>query len=265
MKFKRTEYPTTMATSAAMSFLSMANNPYLYEYMGRNVQLPSKKLPILLPDKCPCCGKVLSTEILPIRAVNNITDNEQKECTVISIYRCTSCNELFTVINTVKTKLVFDDEKFDTDNAISEPVGIYPFEMENVEFDEDISDLSSSFVEVYKQAERAEHDGLNLICGMAYRRALEFLVRDYCVDKFPEKVSEIDTKSLSEKIKNYITDDSDIKTLAEKATWLGNDQTHVINKHPDRDVNDIKQFIQMIVAKIKIKMVVADAETIKKG
>ena len=70
--------------------------------------------------------------------------------------------------------------------------------------DEDISDLSSSFVEVYKQAERAEHDGLNLICGMAYRRALEFLVRDYCVDKFPEKVSEIDTKSLSEKIKNYI-------------------------------------------------------------
>ena len=34
-----------MATSAAMSFLSMANNPYPYEYMGRNVQLPSKKLP----------------------------------------------------------------------------------------------------------------------------------------------------------------------------------------------------------------------------
>lgn len=265
MKFKRTEYPTTMATSAAMSFLSMANNPYPYEYMRGNVQLPSKELPILLPDKCPCCGKVLSTEILPIRAVNNITDNEQKECIVISIYRCTSCNELFTVTNTVKTKLVFNDEKFDTDNAISEPVGIYPFEMENVEFDEDISDLSPSFVEVYKQAERAEHDGLNLICGMAYRRALEFLVRDYCVDKFPEKVSEIDTKSLSEKIRNYITDDSDIKTLAEKATWLGNDQTHVINKHPDRDVNDIKQFIQMIVAKIKIKMVVADAETIKKG
>ena len=160
---------------------------------------------------------------------------------------------------------ILNDENFDTDDAISEFVGIYQLEMESVDFDEDISDLSPSFVEVYKQAERAEHDGLNLICGMAYRRALEFLVRDYCVDKFPEKVSEIDTKSLSEKIRNYITDDSDIKTLAEKATWLGNDQTHVINKHPDRDVSDIKQFIQMIVAKIKIKMVVADAETIKKG
>ena len=168
-------------------------------------------------------------------------------------YRCTSCNELFTVTNTVKTELAFNDEKFDTDDAISEFVGIYPFEMKSVDFEEDISNLSPSFVEVYKQAERAEHDGLNLICGMAYRRALEFLVRDYCVDKF------------SEKIRNYITDDSDIKTLAEKATWLGNDQTHVINKHPDRDVSDIKQFIQMIVAKIKIKMVVADAETIKKG
>lgn len=167
--------------------------------------------------------------------------------------------------NTVKTELAFNDEKFDTDDAISEFVGIYPFEMKSVDFEEDISNLSPSFVEVYKQAERAEHDGLNLICGMAYRRALEFLVRDYCVDKFPEKISEIDTKSLSEKIRNYITDDSDIKTLAEKATWLGNDQTHVINKHPDRDVSDIKQFIQMIVAKIKIKMVVADAETIKKG
>ena len=103
MKFKKTEYPTTIAASAAMSFLSMANNPYPYEYMVGNAQLPSKELLILLPDTCPCCGKVLSTEILPIRAVNNITDNEQKECTVISIYRCTSCNELFTVTNTVKT------------------------------------------------------------------------------------------------------------------------------------------------------------------
>ena len=47
MKFKRTEYPTTMATSAAMSFLSMANNPYPYEYMGRKtypVPVPSKKI-----------------------------------------------------------------------------------------------------------------------------------------------------------------------------------------------------------------------------
>lgn len=50
-----------------MSFLSMANHPYPYEYMVGNAQLPSKELSILLPDKCPCCGKVLSTEILPIR------------------------------------------------------------------------------------------------------------------------------------------------------------------------------------------------------
>lgn len=265
MKYKKTEYPTTIAVSAAMSFLSMANNPYPYEYMGGNGQLPSKELPILLPDKCPCCGKVLSTEILPIRAVNNITDDEQKECSVVSIYRCTSCNELFTVHNTVKSECSFRDENFDDIAAVSEIAGIYPFETECVEFDECISHLSPAFVEVYRQAERAEHDGLNLICGMAYRRALEFLVRDYCVNKFPAKVNEIDAKSLSEKIRNYITDDSDIKTLAEKATWLGNDQTHVINKHPDRDVSDIKQFIQMIVAKIKIKMVVADAETITKG
>lgn len=58
MKFKTIEYPTTIAVSAAMSLLSMANNPYSYEYMGGNIQLPSKKLPIVLPDKCPCCGQV---------------------------------------------------------------------------------------------------------------------------------------------------------------------------------------------------------------
>lgn len=43
--------------------------------------------------------------------------------------------------------------------AISEFVGIYPFEMKSVDFEEDISNLSPSFVEVYKQAERASMMG----------------------------------------------------------------------------------------------------------
>lgn len=49
------------------------------------------------------------------------------------------------------------------------------------------------------------------------------------------------------KIRNYI-DNEQIRTLAEKSAWLGNDATHIINNHPDRSVIDIKKFIKAITS-----------------
>ena len=96
---------------------------------------------------------------------------------------------------------------------------------------------------------------------MGYRKALEFLVDAYI--KYKEKTDTIPERDLQKKIQNHITNDA-MKTLAEKATWLGNDATHIVNKHPERDVSDMKKFIIQMVKWIDYELSVEDADTIEK-
>ena len=217
-----------------------------------------------LPTECPCCKKVLAADIKPIVAVNNLNINlfEPKSCKIMSIYRCTSCNELFVMSNEdnfVKSKKECDE----TINIYnSEVKASFPINEKITIFEDDIKNLSNSFVEVYNQAEKAETYGLNEICGMGYRRSLEFLIDDYIEKKLNVSINK--DKPLSQKINDNFNDNPEIKTLAERATWLGNDATHIINKHPECDINDMKKFILAIVKYIEFKNAVADAETIPK-
>ena len=57
---------------------------------------------------------------------------------------------------------------------------------------------------------------------------------------------------------NYISADN-IKTLAERSTWIGNDEAHYIRKQEDRDVSDMKAFIQAIVYFIGMILITEDA------
>jgi hypothetical protein len=42
-----------------------------------------------------------------------------------------------------------------------------------------------SFVEIYDQSSEAERLGLDQICGCGLRRSLEFLIKDYLIQKEP--------------------------------------------------------------------------------
>ena len=76
--------------------------------------LPTQEMELELPTECPCCKKVLAADIKPIVAVNNLNISlfEPKSCKIMSIYRCTSCNELFVMSNEdnfVKSKKECDE------------------------------------------------------------------------------------------------------------------------------------------------------------
>ena len=53
------------------------------------------------------------------------------------------------------------------------------------------------------------------------------------------------------------------KTLATQSAWIGNDDTHYIRKQEDRDVQDIKSFIQAIVYFIGMILITEDASTME--
>ena len=49
--------------------------------------------------------------------------------------------------------------------------------------------------------------------------------------------------------------------LAEKSEWIGNDEAHYIKLQDDRDINDMKKFIDALVYFIAMSLIVDDAET----
>jgi len=111
--------------------------------------------------------------------------------------------------------------------------------------------LSPAFVQIFGEAEFAEQEELMQICGVGYRKALEFLIKDYLIKKKPDKEEFIKKKFLGNCIKEDI-DNLKIKQIAEKATWLGNDETHYIRRWEDKDLKDLKILINITVHYILI-------------
>ncbi|NEZ46512.1 DUF4145 domain-containing protein [Clostridium niameyense] len=101
-----------------------------------------------------------------------------------------------------------------------------------------------SSMEIFKQAQIAENLNLYQICGMGYRKALEFLIKDYCIKNCPDSKERIESQFLNKVINEYIKD-SNMKECAKRATWLGNDETHYIRKWENKDINDLKKLIQL--------------------
>jgi hypothetical protein len=73
-------------------------------------------------------------------------------------------------------------------------------------FPEEIGKISKKFIEIYEQAEFAEDKGLDQICGPGFRKALEFLIKDYCIGKKPESSENIKKKTLTQVIATEIYD-----------------------------------------------------------
>lgn len=112
--------------------------------------------------------------------------------------------------------------------------------------------LSPNFYETYAQALHAESEGLLQLCGPGYRKALEYLVKDYLCHIHPESVDAIKGELLGKSIKRI--DNDRLKVLAERATWLGNDATHYVQKHEDEGLDEMKRFIRAMVTYIESEL-----------
>ncbi len=135
------------------------------------------------------------------------------------------------------------------------------------EFNSTIKDLSTMFCKIYNEAYAAEQTGLEEITGVGYRKALEFLIKDYLISLHPENEEKIKKKLLGNCINDDI-DDQRIKQIAKRATWLGNDETHYVRKWEDKDVSHLKSLIDLclhwIEAEISTKKILEEMPDGKK-
>lgn len=114
----------------------------------------------------------------------------------------------------------------------------------NIPYDPSIDEFSPKFSKIYNQAVQAELHGLDDLIGMGYRKALEFLIKDWAIFENPDKKDEIVTNSVGYCIKNFISNPT-LRKGIERTVWLGNDETHYARKFEDRDIEDMKRFLSV--------------------
>jgi hypothetical protein len=121
-----------------------------------------------------------------------------------------------------------------------------PFEPVKITFLQCIQDVSPTFCEIYDQAHKAEEFRLAQVCGVGYRKAFEFLIKDYLVRKHPDDEAAIKAKPLGRCIDDDV-EDPKTKAVAKRATCLGNDETHYQRRWVDKDLNDLKRLIDLVL------------------
>ncbi len=121
---------------------------------------------------------------------------------------------------------------------------LFPISLKKYVVADPIPKISPNFVTIMNQAEQAEQQGLDEIAGIGFRRALEFLIKDYCILKDPPKKDEIEKKFLGRCIADHILEPR-IKACAERATWLGNDEAHYVRRWTKMDITDLKKLITL--------------------
>ena len=115
---------------------------------------------------------------------------------------------------------------------------------------EEVTAVSERFATIYNQASEAETLGLDEVAGIGYRKALEFLIKDFCISKNPEDEDAIKTKLLGRVIHEHV-EDINIKSCAERAAWLGNDETHYVRRWEDKDIEDLKILIELTLGWVR--------------
>jgi hypothetical protein len=205
---------------------------------GQQIGLQLEKF----PDSCPICHR----SITPIDHGIGFHTGSGAHQRVERLFRCPSadCQRLFIVRYSKSTSQAY----FDFSEAV-------PYEVKVSECSDIISGISPDYCAIYKQAQKAELARLDLIAGPGYRKALEFLIKDYLLKKYPttEDRANIEKLQLQKCISTYVTSEK-IKLTASRATWLGNDETHFVRKWEDKDLKDLKILIELTVRWIEMEV-----------
>jgi hypothetical protein len=207
------------------------------------VKTDNQKFDVQEPDYCPHCHQNIKAVFL------HFSKYQHGQSIGISLWICPSekCSRIIIV------KQIFDRflgrfkiERF-LDGTIKAPE--WPKPILDLKLTNEKGEiLQSKFIKAYSQSLEAEQFGLDELAGMGYRKAIEYLVKDWAIKSKPEDNKKIEDLWLGEVIKNYY--DGDLKEILERATWLGNDQSHYKKLFEEYDISTLKELIDLIVVEL---------------
>lgn len=154
-----------------------------------------------LPNHCPVCHKSISA-VYSGRAKSMWKNGSSLNSHFDSIFECPSqdCGHLFIAHYERKSS------SEDSVNAFLTLVGMSPSVYAQEQFSENIIALSPEFNKIYNQSLHAEQASLSEICGVGYRKALEFLIKDFCISENAPDTEKIKKMPLMQCISAYVED-----------------------------------------------------------
>lgn len=189
------------------------------------------------PDHCPRCHHGIEPVLLAINPINVQFPSAEL------LYRCprAACQKSF--IATYRQ----DSLSFGIPSGVFKLRSTTPWSPETVAVPAEVAAISKAYGELLNQSSGAEHFGLSEIAGAGYRKALEFLVKDFAVYKSPNQEDDIKKAFLGVVIDKYVNDQN-VQKCARLATWLGNDETHYVRRWEEKDIKDLKVLIRLTEA-----------------
>lgn len=192
---------------------------YPYKLKNKDISL------FYWPNECPFCHRHINPDEFGFNYERGYLD---------MIFKCTyiNCKRLFIVRYYSHNEYAFHLESISIGTV------------QEINFSNEIMSISPSFVKIYNEANHAEINGLLEICGVGYRKALEFLIKDYLIKKNPEKSDSIKKKFLGKCIQEDVMDQK-VKSVAQRAVWLGNDETHYVKLWTEENLESLKKLIAL--------------------
>ena len=239
----------------------MQRNYRLHYHENFEIETKQKYAQLTLEEVgvCPYCGIATSPTFIDGYC---IMDNDDGIAPVayILLY-CPSCHKIYVAKYYIQGCLEYGRLGLPFHKVYH--TCTYPTNEKKKEFSDEIKELSPKFVETYNQAHCAEgNESTRGLAGLGYRKAIEFLVKDYLIKINPGQEEDIIKKPLGKCIDQL---HEDLQELAKAATWLGNDEAHYFKKHKEYGIEDMKIFIDSLLAEINRYYVGVKAKQITSG
>lgn len=182
-----------------------------------------RKCAVEIPDTCPRCGYAAHFE--EKASCDWIDANYNSSFAFLLL--CPHCLHIIC--------LEIDD--------CSEQYRIFP-QRTKFHIDQEIRTRYPRFAKIYEQALAAESFGLDEIAGMGMRKAVEALIKQLATELHPDRAEQIKNEMLSQTIKEI--EFQDVQLLAKANAYIGNDFTHLVQKHPEYTLKDLKKLIEAL-------------------
>ena len=205
--------------------------------------------PVTVEDSCPICKKPTNPDLVN-SSYFPLTEDETH---LVLTFRCLGCKHFWT-----EEFIAYLVSSYNGTYEI-EHIEVIPNLPSDIPISEDVEMVSPIGKQIYVQALKAEHEQLDHIAGIGYRKALEIFVKDFSIVTNPDDEDKIIKMSLKQVIEKYIKDE-DLKTFALASAYIGNDEGHYYRNNPDKDFTDLKNYLHGVIHYMEMKLNFLDAQ-----
>ncbi|HEM3187900.1 TPA: DUF4145 domain-containing protein [Streptococcus suis] len=207
--------------------------------------------PVTIDDICPNCKKTTNPHLVN----SSYFPLGEEKTSLVLTFRCLGCKHFWTE-EFIATRHRINSY---TDKYEIEHLKVTPSLPSDIPISDDVELVSPIGKQIYVQALKAEHEQLDHIAGIGYRKALEFFVKDFSIVTNPDDEDKIIKMPLKQVIEKYIKDD-DLKTFALASAYIGNDEGHYYRNNPDKDFSHLKNYLHGVIHYMEMKLNFLDAQ-----